>query len=190
MALSPHAVTSPKTVRANAVARLIAAKTAAGNNVFNSRTTGVDDADLPVLNVETPDATLTTIGDAPTFRTTMGIQVDGWVGGATDAFAADARDDLEMEVRAAFFGSAAWIALYRQTSSVRIVRAFGEEGDRRFAAFRLTFEIGFEEEYELVTEDAEDLLGVDLEFDRSVSPSDPAGTSGTPVIDVTIDTQT
>lgn len=121
-------VLTTTTARQDIVARLIAAGTAAGSRVYDSRTAPVFFADLPALVVvdgatqDEPRAL-----SIPSFRRTYTAIVGAFVTGATDAALGSALDSLIEECRAALLTSSSWASQYETFSLSTSAPDFGTD---------------------------------------------------------------
>ncbi len=151
-----------KAIRADAVARLKAAATLAGNNVFKSRTSRFGDDVLPGLNVLTSEEQKRGLGEgAPSFRAELTLAVEVLVAETDDAD--DTLDDLVDQVEAALMTDPEWVRAFERVVSVDSRMGIANDGDKRHASAVVAFRLQYTAIFDPVVPD--DLTTLDADFD-------------------------
>lgn len=152
----------PKAIRADVVARLIAAATVAGDRVFNSRELPEETKDHPAISIRSsggrekkwPQSGLA-------FTRTDRLQIVGVVSGATtDEQLGDAVDDLETEIRDALFGDGEWVGAFNHVEEADCEKFLNIEGRMRIGAIKMTLEVAYLTTYPAALEDDLDKVAV------------------------------
>lgn len=167
-------------IRADALARLLAADTAAGEHVFASRVTPYLIKDLPALCVYTLSDRGTS-GDAaqvPEFATITTLTVearvaheDGWD---------DALDSLCEEVEAALLEAGDFVGQFDRVAAFNTAVSFDDGGEHPLALAVMTFDLAYTMTYAPRVTDALEAVGlrvdvIDPAADPNISYPGPDG---------------
>jgi hypothetical protein len=162
------------TIRTDAIARLIAASTAAGGRVFDSRSAPIQkDETLPLLIVYTPSDNGPTLGQGPPkIRSELDLVIEVHADGSTDASAVAAAESLEREVKAALLSDPVWVAQFEHVLAVNVQRGWDSNSDKRHVAVLVTIRVQFREQWDPVLAKAD---SADLEeIHTGIRMIDPA----------------
>ena len=133
-----------KTIRQEAVTRIVAANTAAGSKVYNSKITPHLLGDLPAVSVYTSAGSAEQIAsNNPYFIRTVDLQVEVHV--AATITASDTMDDIVNDIKNALFGDSTWLALYTNVEGYTEQYVFDFDGEKPLAQAIITIGIEINE---------------------------------------------
>lgn len=176
---------TPKLIRDDAIARLVAAATVAGARVYDSKTTkDQDDDDLPRLSVYTPKTTRVNVSRGigiPRFRVTLDLVIEGVLepdvgltGDAADADLADKLDAFEIQIANALLTDADWVCQFESVGNMLTDKGRDADSNQRRGSVQCTFELQYTEVFEpvTVTDDLKTVqLDVNLDADADIEAS-------------------
>ena len=141
------ATLSPTVIRADLVERLIAADTAAGARVYDSREISADDppADYPQIAVYSASLAQRRSTRGPSWTRDETVAVVGYVTATSDAELAEALDSLEDEILEALLTDEDWLAPFQAVESVDSQKSLSVLETRRrlgTVAIRMTLTYG------------------------------------------------
>lgn len=127
-----------KQVRDAIVARLIAAATAAGSNVFANRAKPLFVTELPAILVYTKNETVEIANESPReYRRGLVVSLELVATGANEASVDDALDDLAEEVEAAIFEEETFGGLVTDTILGETEMELLQEGEKPIGAAKI-----------------------------------------------------
>jgi len=167
----------PTTIRLDVITRLIAAATAAGSRVYDSKTT-LDQKDdtLPRLAVYTANANSISRSRGvgiPRFSRKEDIMIEGVLDAADDAALAAALDSLETQIIAALLTDGDFVCQFEAIGDMQSEKGRNAEGDKRRGSVRITITVQYTTQYEpaTVTDDLNKVqFDVDVDGDGAINP--------------------
>lgn len=145
--MSIPAALNIKEVRNEAVTRIIAANTAVGSNVFNSKATPIQRKNLPVISVYTPSQTAEADYHVNLiFNRTIDLQIEVIVASSTTW--SDDVDDIMHDIKTALFEDPTWLILYVNIIGYTEEHQTDDDGDQLMGLGTLTITLQRIEQYQ------------------------------------------